>query len=481
VSIFKACDIRGVVGDQWDAADANRIGRSLGHLIRRRGGTSICVGGDFRRSTPSLKQALIDGLTESGTGVFNVGQLPTPVVYFAAAHLKLDNVAVVTASHNPGKYNGIKFLVSGQPAVPELVRELQEGLDLSEKTENPGTIQSRDVLKDYEAWVPGQSRSLLAARTTRVAGVERSEPPDDEPRTRHPIHIVLDSMGGAFTTIAPRVLGSLGYRVTSLWEHIDPDFSQGDPNPARDANLQPLIERVVGERAHIGVALDGDGDRVIFIDHTGAIVRPEQIAAVFVRHCFQRPMVIYDLKCASVVPRVVEAAGGTAVMRPSGHGFIKAAMIEREADMGVEVSGHHFFHALGGGDDGLFTALGVLGLVEKTGILLADLVGAIGWPAITPDLRVPFDGDAVETLEAIANSCGVNVTRLDGVRADYDAGWALARASITEPAITFRFEGRDRPHLREIASRFLAATPRLRDQVMEMIRASSNPSASIGS
>jgi len=468
VSIFKACDIRGVVGDQWDAADARRIGQSLGRMIRRRGGTSICVGGDFRSSTPSLKRALIDGLTETGTGVADVGQLPTPAVYFAAARLKLNNVAVVTASHNPGKYNGVKFLVAGQPAVPELVRELREGFEVSDKAENPGTIQSRDVLKDYESWAPDQARSLLTA-TARVAGVERSEPPDRRNPSQDRAHAVLDSMGGAFTNIAPRVLESQGYCVTSLCEHIDPDFSKGEPNPARDANLQPLTEHVVRERADLGVALDGDGDRVIFIDHTGAIVRPEQIAAVFVQHLFERPTVVYDLKCASILFRAVEASGGRAIMRPSGHGFIKAAMIEREAEMGVEVSGHHFFGFLGGGDDGLFTALVVLGLVERTRLPLADLVKPIGWPAITPDLRIPFDRDATETLEKVAASCGVNVTRLDGVRAEYDDGWALARASITEPAITFRFEGRDQPHVREIASRFLAAAPDLRDQVMKTI------------
>jgi phosphomannomutase/phosphoglucomutase len=416
-----------------------------------------------------LKRALIDGLSESGTGIFDVGQLPTPVAYFAASRLKLNNVAVVTASHNPGKYNGIKFVISGQPAVPELVRELQDGLDISEKAENPGTIQSHDVLKEYEAWVPDQARSLLVAGTARVAGVERSEPLDYAAPSESRIHVALDSMGGAFTNIAPRVLESLGYRVTWLCHEIDPHFSEGDPNPARDANLQRLIDRVARERADIGVALDGDGDRVMFIDHTGAIARPEQIAAVFVQYCFDRPAVVYDLKCASVVRRVVEAAGGTALMRPSGHGFIKASMIEREAEMGVEVSGHHFFRTLGGGDDGLFTTLVVLGLVERMGVPLADLVEPIGWPDITPDLRIPFDGDAAETLETIATNCGVNVARLDGVRAEYDDGWALARASITEPAITFRFEGRDHIHLHELATRFLAATPELRDRVMEMI------------
>jgi phosphomannomutase/phosphoglucomutase len=178
---------------------------------------------------------------------------------------------------------------------------------------------------------------------------------------------------------------------------------------------------------------------------------------------------VYDLKCASVLRRAVASNGGTAVMRPSGYGFIKTTMIERQADLGVEVSGHHFFRALAGGDDGLFTALVVLNLVRRLRSRLADLVRPFGWPAITPDLRIPFTGDATSAVERILESCGGRVTRLDGVRAEYEDGWALARASITEPAITFRFEGRDRSQLAEIAARFLAGVPELRTQVLEKI------------
>ena len=242
-----------------------------------------------------------------------------------------------------------------------------------------------------------------------------------------------------------------------------------NPDPSHDANLKPLIEAVLARRADVGVALDGDGDRVIFVDHAGRIARPEEIAAILIRHCFQRPTVVYDLKCASIVPRVAAEAGGTAIMQPSGHGFIKAAMLAARAELGVEVSGHHFFGILDGGDDGLFTALVVLGLLSRLRVRLADLIQPAEWPAITPDMRIPFAGGALAALEAIASQCGGVVTRLDGVRASYEGGWALARASITEPAITFRFEGRDRDHLRRIAEQFLAGAGPLRNQVLERI------------
>ena len=290
-----------------------------------------------------------------------------------------------------------------------------------------------------------------------------------EPRSSPPLSVVLDAMAGACTHIAPRVLAAAGHLVTALTPAIDPDYADRTPNPACDENLVPLIEAVLERGGDVGIALDGDGDRVIFVDHTGRIVRPEQIAVVLIQHLFERPTVVYDLKCASIVGAAAAAAGGRAVMRPSGYGFIKSAMLELRAALGVEVSGHHFFGALDGGDDGLFTALIVLGLVRQTGKRLSEMIAPIGWPAITSDLRVPYEGDAAAAIETIAASCGGTVTRLDGVRAEYDGGWALARASITEPAITFRFEGRDPRQLRWIAEHFLAGAGEFRNQVLEKI------------
>lgn len=274
--------------------------------------------------------------------------------------------------------------------------------------------------------------------------------------------MVVDAMGGAMAELAPRVLAQAGHRVVTLRARIDPDYAEGVPDPSRDANLVPLIDRVVATGADLGLALDGDADRVIFVDGGGRIVRPEQIGAVLATRCFVRPTLVYDLKCASVLACAVAAAGGRPLMRPSGHGFIKATIIDEQADLGVEVSGHHFYGVLDGGDDGLLTALVVCRVMVATRTPLRQLVAEFPWPAITPDLRIPFSGDSQAVLEAIAGDCGGEVTRLDGVRAQYDGGWALARGSITEPAVTLRFEGRDWHQLQEIADRFLAAAPELR-------------------
>ena len=228
---------------------------------------------------------------------------------------------------------------------------------------------------------------------------------------------------------------------------------------------------MAAEQADFGVALDGDGDRAALVDSRGRIVRPEQIGAMLIQRCFSRPLVVFDQKCASVLAAAAQAAGGASLMQPSGHGFIKTAMIRRQADLGVEVSGHYFFRALGGGDDGLFVALLVAHCVARSGLSLAELIEPIGWPAITPDLRLPLPGDAAAILQRIAAHCGGKVSRLDGVRAQYDDGWALARTldhrTVDHPA----FRGRSRRDaLPEIAARFLHSVPDLCKQALEAIR-----------
>lgn len=457
LSIFKPCDIRGRVGSQWNTDDARHIGYGLGVLIRRRGRRRICVGGDFRESTLPLKAALVQGLVDSGMHVIDVGQMPTPAVYFAAHHFGCVNAAIVTASHNPPEYNGLKFLIDGRPPRPALVEELKDALSSNDRRSSQGRLLHESVERLYEDQVLRCARHL--AQWPEVAGKIAS----------HPMRVLLDTMAGAATEIAPRLLGQAGFSAQSMELRIAPDFHGRVPNPAVDANLEPLVERLRAGIGDIGVALDGDGDRVIFVMADGTIVRPEQIAALLIRHCFNESTVVYDLKCASLVRQTAAAFHGRSFMQPSGHGFIKAAMIDVVADLGVEVSGHHFFHALHGGDDGLVTALLVLFLCAKHGKSLRDLIAPFTWPAITPDLRIPWPANTQSLVDRIAATWGERAVRLDGVRVEYPGGWALARPSITEPAITLRFEGRSADHVRQLACRFLQGEPELLKQVQQLI------------
>ena len=455
MSIYKSCDIRGVYGDEWGETDAQRIGAAVGRILQTRDQHRIFVGGDFRRSSSSLKTALINGLLRSGTQVVDVGHAATPIIHHAARHADCRNVAVVTASHNPGKYNGIKLLIDGMPALPPLISELKSLLNESVASNSAGTLQHHNPYADYERWIRDAPSSLISGYVTGPG-----------------MKVVVDAMGGAFTEVASRVLASIGHQVDPIRNQLDPGYETVDPNPANDNNLQLLVDRVLATEADLGLALDGDGDRVVFVDHDGGIVRPEQIAALLVENCFPGCLVVYDLKCALIVEQTVTRFGGGAIRQPSGYGFIRSKLLEREASMGVEASGHHFFRMLDGGDDGLFTGLLVLALIQHKGEPLADLIRPYGWPSITADIRIPLDGDRAATLELIARHCGGTISRLDGIRADYDLqGWALARVSITEPVITLRFEGRRPSDVRSIIRRFLAGTPAIYEQVMELIDA----------
>jgi phosphomannomutase/phosphoglucomutase len=387
--------------------------------------------------------------------VVDVGLAATPIVNQAARHAGCGNVAVVTASHNPGQYNGIKLLIDGMPALPPLIGELKAKLDDQLLSERQGTLFVHDPYNDYERWVTRAASALLPTRTVAQG-----------------LTLVVDTMGGAFTQVAPRILALAGHRVEAIRHQLDPAYETVDPNPANDHNLRPLADRVLQAGADLGLAFDGDGDRVVFVDHSGRIVRPEQIAALLVETFFRGCRVIYDLKCASIVDNTVRRYGGQAIMQPSGYGFIRSKLLMVNASMGVEASGHHFFRQLDGGDDGLFTGLLVAGLVRRQSKSLADLVQPFGWPSITPDIRIPVEGDRTAVLEQIASNCGGTISRLDGIRSDYEGrGWALARVSITEPVITLRFEGRDPTQLRELAARFLSGAPSLRTQVLELIDA----------
>ncbi len=477
MSIFKACDVRGVVGTDWDEPEAKRIGQALATMLRRRGESRICVGGDFRRSTPRLKQAIMAGLLP-GIEVVDVGQVPTPVVAFAARHMKIPNLAIITASHNPGQYNGVKFLVAGQPPTPALIAELQQSMTSEPASNSSGASQQVDILPAYMSWVVDDARQLVSGTAATQKPQGETNPPGDprrpesitDPRPRHDAwRVAVDTMGGAFTHIAPRVLTQAGYHEFAVDTELDPDFSRRDPNPSHDRNLSLLRDAIEDQRCDMGLALDGDGDRVVFVDGAGQIARPEQIAVLLIERCYPQGTVVYDLKCASLVARAAQTGGGAAIMQPSGHGFIKSMMLERHAELGVEVSGHHFFGVLQGGDDGLFTALVVLGLLRQHGTTLASERQRIGWPCITPDLRLALEGDSGPLLEQIAGHCDGQVSRMDGVRAEYDDGWGLARASITEPALTLRFEGRDAEHLRQVATRFLTGVPHLLPRVLERI------------
>ena len=331
MSIFKACDIRGVVGAELNEQVAHAHWRRSRRDDLRAWRQFGVLGWRFPPQHAAPQTRALTGLLRAGVDVVDVGQNPTPLVYFAADHLSLPNAVIVTASHNPGCYNGFKFMLTGQPAQPVMLAELQARMANPGCAVRLGQVKSCDLRTVYEEQV----------RAT-AAELGRRHAPSSTPRR---LKVVLDAMGGACGEIAPRVLAAAGYNVIAIHCQPDPDLTRRAPNPAVEDNLSELAQCVVTARADLGIALDGDGDRAAFIDSNGIAVKPEQMGVLLIQHCFPQPKVVYDLKCASILAAAVGVAGGTCSMQPSGYGFIKSAMIEQQADLGVEVSGHYFFRA----------------------------------------------------------------------------------------------------------------------------------------
>jgi phosphomannomutase / phosphoglucomutase len=436
MSIFKACDIRGRYGSELTAPVAYQLGRAVGAELA---GRSVVVGGDVRPSTAGLKPPLIDGLVVAGCHVLDLGTLPTPAFYFAKDLLGAAGGIMVTGSHNPPGDNGFKLCLGPWPVTEtELARvaERMAGNDLPARA--GGSVETRDVLPAYRA-------SIL------------DRFPDNSP-----LRLVLDAGNGCYSQIAPALLRALGHTVIELFCEPDGTFPNRSPNPAVAANLSALTAAVVAYGAQLGVAYDGDGDRVVFVDELGQVIDSDRSIVLLARDLLMRRSpdspytneVIFDIKCSSIVPEQVRAAGGQPVMEKSGHVFIKTALLRRRALFGGEISGHMFFGELGG-DDGLFATAVMLRMLAGTDRSLASLAAAIPRYPITPDLRLPCPPERAAALVEAACAAFVGdptceFSMLDGVRLTWPDGWALIRSSVTEPLITLRFEAHSVERLRHI-------------------------------
>ena len=429
MSIFKDCDVRGVFGRELTCEDVYRIGRGLGAMLPP--GAVMRVGGDVRLSTPELKQRLIRGLTESGVRVEDLGTIPTPALYYALASGKADGGATVTASHNPPDYNGVKFMLGHDVVTRSTIDRLKEIVQKEDFPSGSGSVTKVDLLPAY-----------LASLTKRFGA-------------RRPLKVVIDAGNGAMSEIAPAAFRSAGYRVSTLFCTPDGAFPNRSPNPSEYENLTALCAMVKGEGADFGVAFDGDGDRAVFVDNLGRPVINEKSLVLFIRHLLKdRPTpVVYDQKSSSAVRRAILEMDGAPIPERSGHAFIKRRFLEVGAAVAGEVSGHFFFGELGY-DDGLYAALMMADILGATDRKLAELADAIALPPITPDLRVPCPSAEpqswLDRVEALSETHPCRVSHLDGVRLEFDDGWALLRKSVTAEQVTLRAEADTRQRLDEI-------------------------------
>lgn len=453
---WKACDIRGIYPHEVSIQFMRGFGRTVASRIPL--GTGVVVAGDFRLSTPALKEALIDGLLGSGAHVLDAGRIPTPVAYFAKRLLGASVVLIVTASHNPPNYNGLKLMLGDLPPTPSDLEELSQSILEETPIRNcRGVLEHVDMLPDYEEWQAG-----LWGHLTRGARIK----------------VVLDAGNGVWSEIAPRIFRKLGFAIHPLYCEIDGSFPNRSPNCASAGSLKSLQREVTMCQATLGIAWDGDGDRVAFVDECGVVVSTDEISALLARHALARePMakVVYDLKLSELVRHSILRWGGCPVMERSGHAFIKRRMIQDNCLFGCEASGHYFFRELRGGDDGLFAALLMTELISEWGSL-ASVRRSLDPFFATPDLRLPVSNLSFSEVQTRFRELfrPARENTIDGLRLEVPEGFILTRESITEPVISIRIEGRSERDLKALVEKCLRALPEDAEEITKQISLTRN-------
>ena len=444
--IFRAYDIRGIVGDTFTPDIVRRIGGAIGAEAHRRGAQTLVVGRDGRHSGAEMRAALVDGLRESGRDVVDVGRVPSPVLYFAAEHLETGSGVMVTGSHNPPDYNGLKIVLAGETlhggAIQDLRRRIAEGdLDSGRDVRGPGVLRGTEIVGDYIR--------RICAEIPAVPGHQARK-------------IVIDCGNGVAGDVAPRLFRALGHDVVELYCEVDGDFPNHHPNPSEPENLRDLVASVRENGADLGLAFDGDGDRLGVVDGEGNIIWPDRQMMLFAADVLaSRPgaEIVFDVKCSGLLAEHIAALGGRPVMAKTGHSFIKARLRETGAPLAGEMSGHIFFaDRWYGFDDAIYSAARLMqilvGREEPSARVFARLPAAKS----TPELRIRVDeGGQVRLVESLLDGDrfpGARKTTIDGLRVDWPDGWGLARASNTEPCLVVRFEGVDDDALGRITEEF---------------------------
>ncbi|HFD80602.1 MAG TPA: phosphomannomutase/phosphoglucomutase [Gammaproteobacteria bacterium] len=436
--IFRAYDIRGIVGQTLTTDVAYEIGRAIGSEAYFRGEQTVVVGRDGRLSSPELSEALIRGLKATGRDVKDIGQVPTPVLYFAAQYLDASSGVMVTGSHNPPDYNGFKIVLGGETLANEAIEGLRERIESGDLLTGEGTVETVDVLPDY---------------------IERIK---SDVQLVRPLKVVVDCGNGVASVAAPRLLRELGCEVVELFCEVDGNFPNHHPDPSRTENLAALIQAVQENGADLGIAFDGDGDRIGVVSSEGEIIWPDRVLMLLAMDVLSRnpgAQIIYDVKSSRNVASVVAEYGGEALMWATGHSLIKAKMKETGALLAGEMSGHIFFRERWFGfDDALYAAARLLEILANDHRSSSDIFAALPDSVNTPELSVPMaEGEPCAFMEKLLNSAhfdNARIATVDGMRVEFDKGWGLVRASNTTPSLVLRFEADDELALHSIQEEF---------------------------
>ncbi|MCK5791689.1 MAG: phosphomannomutase/phosphoglucomutase [Ketobacter sp.] len=423
--IFRAYDIRGIVGETIDKDVAYALGAAIGSEARESGQEAVLVGRDGRHSSQELAEALADGIQSTGCDAIDVGMVPTPVLYYATKTQRTQSGVMVTGSHNPPEYNGFKIVINDETLAQDRIQGLRKRLDSGKLMKGQGRYEAIDIVPDYLERI---CSDVVLAK---------------------PMRIVVDTGNGVAGPVTCQLLEALGCMVTPLFTEVDGDFPNHHPDPSDPANLEDLIRTVQAEGAELGLALDGDGDRLGIVTQSGKIIWPDRVLMLYARDLLARNPgadILYDVKCSRDVAELVSNLGGRAIMCATGHSLMKAKMKDTGAVVGGELSGHIFFNDRWYGfDDALYSAARLLEILSMEPFEAEQVFEEFPEKVSTPELHIKVS-DAnkfkiMEKLESQGNFEGGNLVKVDGVRVDFPNSWGLVRASNTTPVLVARFEG----------------------------------------
>lgn len=441
--IFKAYDIRGVVDKTLTLEAARAVGQALGSLAREKNISTLCVGRDGRLSGPKLSEALIEGITDMGVNVKSIGMTPTPVLYFATFLTETGSGVAVTGSHNPPEYNGLKMMMGKDTLYGEGIQALRQRIEAGiTVSDQKGSVEEIDVVTPYMKKIT------------------------DDVKIARPVKVAIDCGNGVTGPIAMELFKRLGCEVTPLYTEIDGHFPNHHPDPSKPANLKDLIETVKNTDVELGLAFDGDGDRLGVVTKSGQIIYPDRqimlFAADILKHNPGAP-IIYDVKCTRRLVPWIKEHGGVPTICRTGHSLVKAKLKETQAPFAGEMSGHLFFNdkRWPGFDDGLYAGARILEILSRYSNP-SEVLEALPTAVNTPELHIEMaEGENKRFVEKLQKQLhfddATDVITIDGIRVEWEDGFALARSSNTTPVVVLRLEGDTIEALERIKKRFAGA------------------------
>jgi len=436
-SIFRAYDIRGIAYEDLSEDLVVSIGKALGTLILRRGLDGINIGRDGRLSSPDMFRWITEGITSTGCNVVDLGIIPTPLLYFSTHMLEYKNGVVITGSHNSSEYNGFKIVVDNKSLFGEEIQTIKKIIESLDFSEGNGEKEEDKII---EAYIKELTSNIKLKRSVKV---------------------VIDCGNGATSVLAKECYEKLECEVIDLFSNLDGNFPNHHPDPSKPENMKDLIEKVISTDAEIGIAFDGDGDRLGVVSAKGEIIYPDMQMILFSQQVLKRKQgskIVYDVKCSKLLPESITKNGGVPIISKTGHSFIKNKIRQVSAALGGEMSGHIFFNDRWPGfDDAIYSGARMLEIIsiQEEGV---DLFDSLPQLTSTPEINIETEDEKkfgyVEEFKSLMNFPEADVLDIDGVRVEFDYGWGLLRASNTSPVLVLRFEAINEDNLEKIKEKF---------------------------